>query len=106
MKKIPAAAAAALIVASLAGCASGPSAEDEFLSAVREDLDTGFSDSELIGVAREACEDVADGGGQQALQRLILASGPAPYDYGLVVGHGTTYLCPDQSEAFQTITGG
>jgi hypothetical protein len=106
MKKIPAAAAAALIVASLVGCAGGPSAEDEFLSAVRTDLETGFSDSELLGVAREACEAVADGGGQQALQRLILASGLAPYDYGLVVGHGTTYLCPDQSEAFQTITGG
>jgi len=106
MKKISAAAAAILMLVSLASCANGPNAEAQFLSAVREDLDTGFSDSELLGVAREACQAVADGGGQQALQRLILTSGLAPYDYGLIVGHGTTYLCPEQSEAFQTITGG
>lgn len=93
------------VTGTLAACSSGPSAEDQFLTSVREALDTGFSDSELIGVARGACDAVAAGGGQQALQQLILGSGLSPYDYGVIAGHGVTHLCPDQSEAFQTIVG-
>ncbi len=75
MKKILLRTAVGLaIAATLSGC-SGANAEEGFLSAVREGLDTRFSDSELLGVARDACDAVADGGGQQALQRLILSSG-------------------------------
>lgn len=106
MKKILTTSLSGLLVAiALAGCATAADAEQEFLTAVRESLDTGFSDSELIGVARGACDAVAAGGGQQALQQLILGSGLSPYDYGVVAGHGVTHLCPDQSDAFQTIVG-
>lgn len=106
MKKIFMTAALGLtMVGILAACSSGPSAEDQFLTSVRAALDTGFSDSELIGVARGACDAVAAGGGQQALQQLILGSGLSPYDYGLVVGHGVTHLCPEQGDAFDAIQG-
>lgn len=93
------------MMAALTGCATGADAEQQFLTSVRATLDTGFSDSELIGVARGACDAVAAGGGQQALQQLILGSGLSPYDYGLVVGHGVTHLCPEQGDAFDAIQG-
>lgn len=64
-----------LATVALAGCSVGPDAEQEFVSEVHAQLDTGFSESELVGLARDACDAVADGGGQQALQRLAMASG-------------------------------
>lgn len=100
---LKAATAALLVLGSLTACTAGTSDEAGFLAGVREDLDTGFSDSELLSVARDACEAVANGGGQQAIQQLILASGLSSYDYGVVVGNGATYLCPDQTAAFEVI---
>jgi len=89
----------------LAGCSAGPDSKEQFLSEVRAQLDTGFSDSELVSLARDACDAVADGGGQQALQRLAMASGMTAYDYGVVVGQGVNHLCSEQQEAFRTIVG-
>jgi hypothetical protein len=105
-KTLKTATAALLVLGSLTACSTGSDAEARFLAAVREDLETGFSDSELIGVARDACEAVANGGGQQAIQQLILTSGLSSYDYGLVVGNGATHLCPDQVAAFEAIYNG
>jgi len=100
---------AALLGVALAGsltACSGPNAEDEFVSVVRDSLDTAYSDSELIGVARDACDAVAAGGGGQALQQLALASGMTANDYGFVVGVASTTLCPEQADAFDTIVNG
>jgi hypothetical protein len=105
-KKILTTATMALVAATILTACTGANAEEEFLVAVRGSLDTGFSDSELLGVARDACNAVANGGGEQALQQLIMSSGLAPYEYGVIAGHGVTYLCPDQAEAFDTIVNG
>lgn len=94
------------VVLALAGCASGPSPEEEFASAVRADLETSYSDSELVAIAQDACDAVADGGGQQTLTELLLDSGLSPQDYGVVAGHGVNHLCTDQREAFQDLFGG
>lgn len=104
MKKILTAITLGLAVAgTLSACSSGPSAEDEFVSVVRESLDTGYSDSELLGIARDACDAVAAGGGQQALQQLAMESGMTVYDYGVVVGVASTSICPEQEEALKAL---
>ena len=103
MKKILTTVAVGLSMAALLTGCSGPSAEEQFVANVRESLDTGFSDSELIGVARAACDAVAAGGGQQALQELIMSSGLSPYDYGSIVASAEMYLCPEQADAFEAI---
>jgi hypothetical protein len=106
MRNMTTALAIGIAMLALSGCAAGPSAEDQFVAEVRAYLDTGFSDGELISLARDACDAVAAGGGQQAIQELAADSGMSASDYGGVLASGVTYFCPDQEEAFDAIFSG
>lgn len=112
-----AAAAAAVLVAVVAvtGCAAGerPRAklptkaadtskaqglDKVFVDDLRSDLDTPYSDKELVSMGRGLCEAVEDGGGWAAIQEVAEAHRIEADSemFGTISGTATWHFCPDQ----------
>lgn len=114
----PAAAAVVLVaVVAVAGCAAEerPRAtlptkaadtskvqglDKVFVDDLRSDLNTPYSDNELVSMGRGVCEAIEAGGGWGAMQEVAEAHRIEADSelFGTISGAATWHFCPDQIE--------
>lgn len=97
----------ALLLLSLTGCSGGQSADDAFVSTVRESVDVPAveqaTDSDLIGLGKAVCQTLKDDGFEDGLPRFIdqaAGYGIGASDAGGIAGSAVGAYCPEFSDSF------
>lgn len=97
MKKLLALLAGALL---LAGCSAPPIDKDAvYLKLVHENTTNTSSDSELVGMAKNACDALKDGHSMKDLQNVVSRADLTQHqkvEIASIIGYGIGVYCPEE----------